>query len=90
MSSLRSEERRQTPRHGHARLAKIQLDNDSPPLYCIVTDTSDGGVRVHANGFHVPDQFRLLITGDGPFQNGDYRVIWRLGQEVGAKLVGVA
>ena len=60
------------------------------PLYCIVTDTSDGGVRVHANGFHVPDQFRLLITGDGPFQNGDYRVIWRLGQEVGAKLVGVA
>jgi hypothetical protein len=89
MGSMQSEERRQAPRHGLARLAKIQLDSGMQPLYCLVTDISDGGVRVHANGFHVPDEFRLLMTGDGPFQNGDYRVIWRLGEEVGAKLLRV-
>jgi hypothetical protein len=90
MSSMQSQERRQSPRHGLARLAKIQLGNGVQPLYCLVTDISDGGVRVHANGFDVPDEFRLLMTGDGPFQDGDYRVIWRLGQEVGAKLLRVA
>jgi hypothetical protein len=46
-------------------------------------------VRVHANGFEVPDEFGLLLDGDGPFQNGTYRVIWRRDQEVGAKLVCV-
>jgi hypothetical protein len=83
------EDRRQTPRHGIAHLAKIQLGISTTPLYCIITDISDGGVRVHANGFEVPDEFGLLLDGDGPFQNGTYRVIWRRDQEVGAKLVCV-
>ena len=83
------EERRQAPRHSLARLAKIQLKTDGTPLYCVVTDISDGGVRVHANGFYVPDEFGLLLEGDGPFRNGTYRVVWRRDQEVGAKLVSV-
>jgi hypothetical protein len=84
------EERRQTPRDGLARVAKIQLGTGTPPLYCVVTDISDGGVRVHSNGFHVPDEFVLLLDGDGPFQNGTYRVVWRRDDDVGAKLVRVA
>ena len=85
------EERRQEPRQGLARVAQIQLRNDAAPIYCVVTDMSDGGVRVHANGFHVPDEFVLLLSnGDGPFQNGTYRVIWRRDEEVGAKLLRVA
>jgi hypothetical protein len=83
------EERRQAPRHGLARLAKIQLGIDTSPLYRLVTDISDGGVRVHANGFEVPDEFVLLLAGDGPFQNGTYKVAWRHDREVGAKLVSV-
>jgi hypothetical protein len=47
-------------------------------------------MSVHASGFHVPDEFVLLLTGDGPFQNGTYKVIWRRDEEVGAKLVRVA
>ncbi len=81
------DERRQSARQGVSCLAKIQLDNGTPPLYCIVTDTSDGGVRVHSNGFHVPDEFTLLLSGHGPVQNGTYRVIWRRDEEVGAKLI---
>lgn len=80
------EDRRQGTCQGCARLAKIQLGHDVPPFYCIVTDTSDGGVRVHATGFHVPDEFVLLSCG-GALQCGTFRVIWRHGAEVGAKLI---
>jgi hypothetical protein len=91
MATPRSDDRRTAPRHSLARLAKIQLGNGNRPFYCVVTDVSEGGVRVHANGFEVPDEFGLLLSGvDGPFQNGTYRVIWRIGQEVGAKLIKVA
>jgi hypothetical protein len=47
-------------------------------------------VRVHSNGFHIPDEFVLLLAADGPFQNGTYRVVWRRDDDVGAKLVRVA
>jgi hypothetical protein len=36
------EERRQEPRHGLARVAQIQLGTGAAPLYCVVTDISDG------------------------------------------------
>ena len=81
------EDRRQAARGGISCLAKIQLGDGTPPLYCIVTDSSDGGVRVHSNGFHVPDEFTLLLCGHGPVQHGTYRVIWRREEEVGAKLI---
>jgi hypothetical protein len=38
-----SEERRKEPRHGIARVAKIQLESGTRPLYCLVTDISEGG-----------------------------------------------
>jgi len=86
--SRKFEDRRQTPRHGIARLAKIQLGISTTPLYFIITAIS-GGVRVHANGLEVLGEFGLLLDGDGPFQSGTYRVIWRRDHEVGAKLVCV-
>ncbi len=81
------EDRRQTARRGVSCLAKIELGNGAPQLYCIVTDTSDGGVRIHSNGFHVPDEFTLLMSGHGSVRHGTYRVIWRRDEEVGAKLI---
>jgi hypothetical protein len=51
-------------------------------------DISNGGVRFTANGYVVPDEFVLLLSGDGPARDGAYRVIWRLGDEVGAKYIG--
>ena len=85
--SIMLEDRRQVARQSVSCLAKIQLRNDTPPLYCIVTDTSHGGVRVHSNGFHVPDEFTLLLCSHGSVQHGAYRVIWRGQEEVGAKLI---
>lgn len=81
-----AEERREAPRYPLERLAKIQAGRGRP-RYCLITDLSEGGVRINAFGLHVPDEFVLLLSGDGPAQDGEYQVIWRLGQDVGAKLV---
>jgi hypothetical protein len=81
------EDRRGTARYPLERLAKIQVGYDSPPTYCLVTDISEGGVRIRLNGLEAPDEFVLFLSGDGPAKDGRYRVIWRLGNEIGAKLV---
>jgi hypothetical protein len=85
----KSEERRQSPRYPLERLAKIQTADDMQPLYCIVTDISGGGVRINGYGFDIPDEFVLLLSGDGPAKDGNYRVIWRFAHEIGAKLVSI-
>lgn len=88
MLSPKTEEKRGSPRYPLERLAKIQLGKNIPPRYCLVTDVSGGGVRINAFGYIVPDEFVLLLSGDGPAQDGQYEVIWRLGHDVGAKFVG--
>lgn len=90
MLSRKSDEHRQSPRYPLERLAKIQPGNGSPQRYCKVIDVSDGGVRLQAFGFEVPDEFVLMLAGDGPAQDGRYSVIWRFGYDVGAKYVGPA
>jgi PilZ domain len=52
----------------------------------MVADISDGGVRLSAQGADVPEEFILLVDGaDGAGHN--CRVVWRLGDEVGAEFV---
>jgi hypothetical protein len=86
MSWPKFEERR-LRRYPLERMAKIQFGYDTPPCYCLITDISDGGVRLHANGLQIPDEFVLLLSGDGPARDGRYRVVWRQGDEIGAKYV---
>jgi hypothetical protein len=88
---LKPHERRRSQRRMLNRMAKIQLANGTLPRDCLVTDISDGGVRLHVEGFEVPDDFVLLLSGDG-FAGKErvYRVVWRLGYEIGAKFVRVA
>ena len=54
------------------RVAKIQFGSGTLPRDCLITDISDGGVRLHVEGFDVADDFILLLTGD----------------DIGAKFVG--
>ena len=87
MLSPKTNERRRAPRYPCERPAKIQFERGDPLRSCLITDFSDGGVRVNTFGFDVPDEFVLLLSGDGPAQDGTYRVIWRIGRDVGAKFV---
>ena len=89
MSLQNSDERRAAPRRRLGRLATISGIGISP-RYCIVSNISAEGVRIHANGYAVPDDFTLLFPGDGPAQSGDYKVVWRQEQDIGAKFVSAA
>ncbi len=67
----------------------MQFGSGTLPRDCLITDISDGGVRLHVEGFDVPDDFILLLTGDDiGAKERIYRVVWRLGYEIGAKFVG--
>lgn len=81
------EEQRQSPRYLLERLAEIHVGAGMPPRLCLVIDISGGGVRLSGYGFDIPDEFVLFLSGDGPAQNGTYRVVWRFAAEIGAKFV---
>jgi len=70
-------------------MAKIQLGNGSLARDCLITDISTGGVRLHVEGYDVPDDFVLLLSGEDLARECNYHVIWRLGHEIGAQLVGL-
>jgi PilZ domain len=83
------EERRRSRRRQINRVAKLQFGTGTLPRDCLITDISDGGVRLHVEGFDVPDDFILLLSGDDiGAKERMYRVVWRLGYEIGAKFVG--
>ena len=78
------EERRRARRQRVEYLATMVPDNDAP-RHCLVTEMSDGGVRINAIGYKVPDEFGLRFPGNGPAKA--YKVIWRIGHDVGARLI---
>ncbi len=89
MLSPKPHDRRQSRRRLLNRTAKIQLGNGTLPRDCLITDISDGGVRLHVEGFDVPDEFVLLLSGDDvAAKERVYKVVWRLGYEIGAKFLG--
>ena len=88
MSSVEFVQRRQTPRQRLGRLATIKLGVGIPPRYVLVTNTSAEGVRLQLNGIEPIDEFVLLFHGNGgDAQDGTYKLVWRQGQDVGAKFL---
>jgi hypothetical protein len=89
-------EQRRSRRRAVNRIAKIVLAPDWPPERtvdvtprdCLVTDLSTGGVRLHVEGFSVPDEFVLLHRIAGGLEGFRYRVVWREEDEIGASFVG--
>jgi hypothetical protein len=87
--SPKPEDRRGAERRQLNRVAKIQFGTGTLPRDCLITDISDSGVRIQVDGFDVPDDFVLLLAGDEVGANERvYRVVWRLGSEIGARFLG--
>ncbi len=85
------ENRRRSQRRVLNRPARIYFGPGNVQRDCIVNDISDGGVRLHVEGFDVPDEFVLSLAEDGySFKERVYQVVWRLGPELGAKFLGQA
>ena len=74
-------ERRRDERHLVRGPAQILFG--SLPRDCWISDISDGGVRLHAEGVDVPDEFTLVLAARR--ERRECRVVWRLGHEIGAE-----
>lgn len=79
-------ERRKTERYAVRGAAKIHLSGSPFLRDCLVTDVSDGGVRLYIEGIEVPDEFGLYF-GDATGERRPCRVVWRLGFEIGVAFV---
>jgi hypothetical protein len=89
MDPVQAADRRRARRRLINRAAKIQIGSGALPRDCLITDISTGGVRLHIEGFDVPDEFVLHLSGVGIAKQCAYRVVWRLGHEVGARFMGI-
>ena len=79
-------DRRQSERYSMCGPAQIRAGAGAIPREVRVTDISDGGVRIYAEGVQVPQYFTLYILGTrSPAR--ECRVAWRLGNEIGAEFV---
>lgn len=82
------EERRHIPRRRLGRLATLKLGIGIAPRFVLVSNFSVEGVRLQLNGYETFDEFVLLFHGNGgPARDGTYKIVWRQGQDVGAKFV---
>jgi hypothetical protein len=70
-------------------LAKIELGAGIQMRDCHLIDISERGARLHIEGFNLPNEFVLLLSGDGVVRENAYKVVWRRGHEVSAKFVSV-
>ena len=87
MSMVSFAERRHNLRQRLGRLATIKLGVGIEPRYVLVTNASAEGVRIQLNGIEPVDEFVLLFHGNGAARDGTYKVVWRQGQDIGAKFI---
>ncbi len=81
-------DRRRARRHAIDGVGQVQCRIGDPPRDCWISDISDGGVRLLAEGLDVPEQFVLsFVAAD---RRRECRVVWRLAHEVGAEFVDAA
>lgn len=80
-------ERRKSPRRAISQVVKLELDDgvpgDHPAL--LVTDISDGGARLYAQGVTLPPTFAVVFTDTGIRR--ECRRIWCIGAEVGVEFI---
>jgi hypothetical protein len=64
--------------------AKIQFAVGSLPRDCLITDISEGGVRVIAEDVELPPEFTIILSSGEPRR---CRLAWQLGCEFGAEFI---
>jgi hypothetical protein len=76
--------RRRSERRLCRRAAKIQFGSGSLPRDCMITDVSEGGLKVIAEYLDIPAEFTIILSTGNPRQ---CRLAWRIGCEFGAQFV---
>lgn len=80
-------ERRSSQRRAVSEVVKLELDDGTPEehLGLLVTDISDGGVRLFARDVILPKTFSLVFPETGIRR--ECRTVWRIGPEIGLEFV---
>lgn len=76
--------RRTSERVPCKKIAKIQLGTGALPRDCMITDVSDGGVKIIAEYLEIPPVFTITLSSGRPRQ---CRLAWRKGCEFGAQFI---
>ena len=76
--------RRKSARVVCNRVAKIQFGTGGLPRDVMITDISDGGVKVIADYPEIPTEFTIILATGRPRQ---CRLAWRIGCEFGAEFM---
>jgi hypothetical protein len=81
-------ERRKFPRRAVSEVVRLELYDGAPasPPGLLVTDVSDGGVRLFAQNVDIPARFALVFAESGVRR--ECRKVWRIGDEIGVEFVG--
>jgi PilZ domain len=76
--------RRRSERRPSKGIAKIQFGTGSLPRDCMITDMSEGGLKVIAEYLDIPAEFTIILSTGHPRQ---CRMAWRIGCEFGAQFI---
>jgi hypothetical protein len=77
--------RRRSERRVCRSFAKIQFATGGLPRDCMITDVSDGGLKIIAEYPEIPPEFTVIFTtGQRPRA---CKLAWRIGCELGAQFV---
>lgn len=79
--------RRKSQRRTCREVSKVRFGASSFPRDCVITDVSDGGVKLIAEDIDLPSEFTIIFaTG----QHRHCRLAWRIGCEFGAEFISAA
>jgi hypothetical protein len=78
-------DRRRTPRRAVSRTARIQVEGPEPDREVLVTDISEGGLRLFVGRLEIPERFHLIF--EDTRERRECRLVWRIGAELGAEFV---
>ncbi len=87
MYSLKPQGRRQSVRQHCHRAAKVRHGAGTRSRDCLIIDISDHGARLQVDGLDVPEKFVLILSGVGTVEERECEVVWRTGDEIGAKFL---
>src|SRR5215472_2114480 len=77
-------DRRRHPRRSTHYVGLIRTGPTATPDYCLVTQVSRGGVRIHTRAELEESSLFTLCFGEAEAR---YKVIWRNGHQIGARML---
>jgi hypothetical protein len=80
-------DRRRSPRRPTQYVGIILTRPTAEPHYCLITQVSDGGVRIHTRAELEDSSVFTLRFAE---TEARYRVVWRKGHQIGAEILASA